>query len=193
MTDAVEIPPDVFSLRPIVIPVATALFVGTAFSFLELPMFTGLWLLLGLLCLMIGIPALLIWLIAMLVSFLKATRWQMWKKAASRLLILLSVLPLMFFALYLGPYLHFGLSYPYYLMLVKRSPDGGSKPVTFDWGGQGFVGSAQTDRWLVYDPTNETASRPRKELSAEGGGYAHMWYEVEHLFGKFYLVQLHQL
>src|SRR5664279_1871524 len=114
MTDAVEIPPDVFSLRPIATPVATALFVGIAYSFLQLPMFTGLWLLLGLLCFMIGIPALLIWLIAMLVSLVKATRRRMWKKAASRLLILLSVLPLMFFAMSLGPYLHFGLCYPYY-------------------------------------------------------------------------------
>jgi hypothetical protein len=190
MTDAVENLQDEFSLRPIVVPVATALFIGIAFSFLQLPMFAGLWILLGLLCFMIGIPALLIWLIVMLVTLVKAAQRRMWKKAASRLLILLWVLPLMFFALSLGPYLHFGLSYPYYAMQVKWSPDGDTKPKTFDWGGQGFVGSAQTDRWLVYDPTDETKSRPRLEKNPEE---LNGWYEVEHLIGKFYLVEHHQI
>ena len=193
MTDAVEISEDRFTLRPIFVPVATALFVGTACSFLQLPLFAGASLWPEWLCVLFGIPTLFIWLVVMLVRLVRAARRRMPKQAAAQLLILIWVLPLMLFALSRGPYVHFGLSCPYYLMQVKLSPDGGSKPMTFNWGGSGLVGSAQTNRWLVYDPTNETKARPRISPSLESPGDSNIWYEVEHLMGRFYLVEFHQI
>jgi hypothetical protein len=193
MTDAAGIPADEFELRPIIIPVATALFVGTADSFLQLPLFASSSFWLELLCTLYGIPALLVWLIVMLLRLVKAAGMRTWRKATAQLLILVWVWPLMFFALSRGPYVHFGLSYPYYMWQVKQSSDGGTTPITFNWGASGLVGSAQTDRWLVYDPTNETAARPRISPDPESPDNPNSWSEVEHLIGRFYLVEHHQI
>jgi hypothetical protein len=174
-----------FTLRPLIIFAMMVLFVGTLFSFLQT---------LGgpssLLCPMLGIPAFLIWLIVALVR-LAASVWErQWRTTASQMVILVGTLPAIGLALPLGPYIHFAVSYPYYLIEVKRSADGDSKPATFGWGGFGFVGSSQTDRWLVYDPTDETAKRTRHRETSEND--PHAWYEVEYLFGNFYLVERHQ-
>jgi hypothetical protein len=189
MADA-EYAQDRWTLRPVIAPVATALFVGPTFSFLQLPDFGGAWLWFGLLCGMLGLVALLLWLVARLVHLLGAIWRRMWRSAASQLIALVAVLPLMAAALFIGSYVHFVLSCPYYLWQVMQSPDGGTKRVSFYWGGAGFVGSAQNDRWLVYDPTDETAAEPKLSQRPED---PIAWYEVEHLIGRFYLVQRHQL
>jgi len=92
-------------------------------------------------------------------------------------------------ALLHGTYVHFAFSYPYYLWQVMQPPDAGTKPTSFYWSGAGFVGTPQTDRWLVYDPTEETAARPNLSRDEEDPTVV---YEVQHLIGRFYLVQRHQ-
>jgi hypothetical protein len=137
-----------------------------------------------------GIPVLLMWLVVMLVRAVISARQRKWKTAISRLVMSICVVPLVMLSLWLGPYIHFGLSAPYYLIEVRKSAGGAAERTSFYWGGSGFVGMAQTDRWLVYDPTGKTAMRIGGQEKVEDDPVA--VYVTEHLLGNFYLVVRYQ-
>jgi hypothetical protein len=50
--------------------------------------------------------------------------------------------------------------------------------------------SSQTDRWLVYDPTDKTAMKIGSEEKVEDDPVA--VYATKHLLGHFYLVMRYQ-
>lgn len=180
---------DRWNPRPIVIPVAAALFAGATFSLLQVPFFEGAWVWFGLACILLGVPAFLIWLAARLVHLIAAALRRLWRLAFSQLVSMVVVLPLVVVALFVGPYVHFAMSLPYYLWQVQHSVGGGTAQTSFYWGGAGFVGTPQTDRWLVYDPTDETAARPKR---TPDDADPTVLLEVRHLIGRFYLVERHQ-
>jgi hypothetical protein len=118
---------------------------------------------------------------------LEAAWKRRWRVAAAQALVLLLVPPTIFTGFYIGPYVHFALSYPYYALQVRLSPDHGTSPMRFSWGGAGMV---QTDRWLIYDPSAQTVAKTLPPDTDEDTSSA--WYESEHLIGNFYLVERYQ-
>jgi hypothetical protein len=187
MADQVDIPRDDFALKPLVIFTAIIVVLGAVLSFLQLPVFRGVVVALLMPCLMVGVPALAVWMVVVLGRLLQAGWKRRWRMAAAQAIILLMVPPITFLGFYIGPYIHFALSYPYYAMQVRLSPDGGESPIRFSWGGASTV---QTDRWLIYDPTAQTFTKaPPPETDDEAST---AWYESEHLIGHFYLVERYQ-
>jgi hypothetical protein len=190
MTGEADIDPDAFALKPLFVFAAIIVVLGGALSFLQLPVFRGAAAAFVMPSLMFGIPALIVWLVVLLIRLLEAIWKQRWRTAAAQALILLAVPPTTFVGLYIGPYVHFAMSYPYYALQVRLSPDGGTSPIRFDWGGAGAAGSMQTDRWLVYDPTAQIVANVKLPETDDEASSA--WYETEPLIGHFYLVERYQ-
>lgn len=187
MADPVDETENTFRLKPLFVFAAIMIVLGAALSFLQLPMFRGAAMIVVMPALMFGVPALLVWLVLVMIRLLLAGWRRRWRTAAAQAVILILVPPITFAGFYIGPYVHFALSYPYYALQVRLSPDGGASPIHFSWGGAG-AGSSQTDRWLIYDPTAQALTRP-PETDEEGSS---AWYEAEHLIGHFYLVERYQ-
>jgi hypothetical protein len=53
-------------------------------------------------------------------------------------------------------------------MKIRHAAAGSNERTSFSWGGVGFVGSAQTDRWLVYNPAGKTAMKIGGPENVEG-------------------------
>jgi hypothetical protein len=187
MTDQVDIPRAEFALKPFIVFAAIVIVLGTALSFLQLPLFRGAAVALVMPSLMVGLPALTVWLVVVFGRLLEAAWKRRWRIAAAQAMILFLVPPTIFTGFYIGPYVHFALSYPYYALQVRLSPDHGTSPMRFSWGGAGMV---QTDRWLIYDPSAQTVAKARPPDADEDVSSA--WYESEHLIGNFYLVERYQ-
>jgi hypothetical protein len=190
MTGEADIDRDAFALKPLFVFAAIIIVLGAALSFLQLPVFRGAAVAFVTPSLMFGIPALIVWLVVVMIRLFEAIWKQRWRTTATQALILLAVPPMAFVGLYIGPYVHFALSYPYYALQVKMSPDGGTSPMRFNWGGAGAVGSMQTDRWLVYDPTEQIVANAKPPEADDEASSA--WYETEPLIGHFYLVERYQ-
>ena len=79
-----------------------------------------------------------------------------------------------------GEYIHLLAYYPLYRAQINAAGDG--KIMSFSWGGTGFVGTAQSDRTLVYDAGGEYG-RSVGTAKTEFGKK-----EIWHLIGNFYLV-----
>lgn len=169
---------DEFEFRPLYAPLAAALIIGTAYSFIP-----GL----GLLCFGVGSLTAVVWLGTMLFRIVRAARRRLWRRALSLLAILVGIWPLMGAAFLAGDYVHLGLAYPYYATKLETTPDGQSKPLSFSWGGKGFAGAGNMDRTLLYDPGGKRAMEFRlQETPPELPGSQLI---VRHLIGHFYLVE----
>ena len=79
-----------------------------------------------------------------------------------------------------GDYIHLLVYYPLYRAHINAAGDG--KITSFYWGGTGFVGTAQSDRTLVYDASGEF----RRSVGSEKTEFGRK--EIRHLIGNFYLV-----
>jgi hypothetical protein len=190
MTGEADIDRDAFALKPLVVFAAVIFVLGAALSFLQLPVFRGAAVAIMMPSLMIGIPAIIVWQIVVLIRLFDAIWKQRWRMTAAQALILLLVPPTAFVGLYIGPYVHFALSYPYYALQVRLSPAGGASPMRFNWGGAGAGESLQTDRWLIYDPNAEIVANVKPPETDDEASSA--WYETEPLIGHFYLVERYQ-
>ena len=184
MTDQVDTPRAAFALKPLIIFAAIIILLGATLSFLQLPLFRGAAMRLLMPSLMVGILAVVVWLAVVFRRLLRAAWKGRWRIAVAQAMILLLVPPTIFTGLYIGPYVHFALSYPYYALQVRLSPDHGTSPMQFSWGGAGMV---QTDRWLIYDPTAQIVVNALPPDADDDASSA--WYEREHLIGHFYLVE----
>jgi hypothetical protein len=173
MTDEADPNQNKFAISSFFIFAATIVVLGAVLSFLQLPVFRSAAMALVMPLLMFGVPALIVWLAVVTMRLFAAIWRQRWRTAAAQALILLAVPPTTFAGLYIGPYVHFALSYPYYALQVRLSPGGGATPMRFSWGGARAVGSMQTDRWLVYDRprrSHPTPSRPTPMMTCRARG-----------------------
>ncbi len=80
-----------------------------------------------------------------------------------------------------GDYVHLYLKYPVYLAQIHRHV-GKPAELTFYWGTTGMVGSSETERYLIYDPTDTLAKDVGTDPTPFGG-----WTTFTHLTGHFYL------
>jgi hypothetical protein len=169
---------DRFRFRPLYPPIAAALVIGTAYSFIPM---------LGLLCFGIGLVAAIVWLASMLLRIVGAARRRLWRKAVSLVAILVCIWPLMGAALIAGDYIHLGLAYPYYATKFETLPDGQSKRLSFSWGGTGFAGGTNSLRTLRYEPRGQSAIafELQTALSENPGSQL----TIGRLIGDFYVVE----
>jgi len=107
-----------------------------------------------------------------------------WRRLASLCVILGGVyfggIPFWCASATAGDYIHLLVYYPLYRAQIHAA--GEEKIASFYWGGTGFVGTAQSDRTLVYDASGEFG-RSVGTAKTEFGKK-----EIWHLIGNFYLV-----
>jgi len=133
----------------------------------------------------IFIPLFLLWsavfLIRAVVDFCRGK----WRQGTLCLAAYAITLPVLQGALQLGSLasddLHLYLDYPVYMAQI-RSHAGKPAEQWFYWGTSGMVGSIETDRYLIYDPTDRWAKAVGIKPTPDGG-----WMTVTHLSGHFYL------
>jgi hypothetical protein len=97
--------------------------------------------------------------------------------------------PLMLFAVVFGgDYVHFALAYPFYELQILKSAGTPEKPLSFKWT-DGGAASSNSDRWVVYDTSGDTAEQFGRRTVPDYPGVSR---DVRHLVGNFYLVTLEQ-
>ncbi len=140
------------------------------------------------LCLPIAFLVALVWMVATLVSMVKAGRRRLWRRAVSLLGICVGVWPAFAFLIVVGgDYIHLTLAYSFYAARVTASYEA-SWPIAFRWGGMGFAGSGNLERTLVYDPTGKLSSESGSNKMPDYGPDGSR--SINHLVGHFYLVEI---
>jgi hypothetical protein len=156
---------------PILIPVTTALLIGTAFSF------GGA---LALLVAFLGTLIIAVWLVWVAASAVWCLWHRSWQRAASLIVALVLFFPAGFGCVRAGDYIHLALTFPYYETQIDGSdPD---MQVTFDWGAAGLIPNYV--RALKYDRSDELA---KKVGFVETRPDDMETVTVRHLLGHWYL------
>ena len=156
---------------PILIPVTTALLIGTAFSF------GGA---LGFIAALLGTPTVGVWLVWVAASAVWCLWHRSWRRAASLIVALALFLPTGFGCLHAGDYIHLALALPYYETQINGSDR--NMQATFDWGAAGLIPNYV--RALKYDRSDQLA---RKVGVVEARPDDMETVTVRHLLGHWYL------
>jgi nitrate reductase NapE component len=120
-------------------------------------------------------------LFRILSQIVRAAWGRRWRLSISLLAVTIGVWPLLAYAFLAGDYVHLGLAYPYCALNVSGAETGGSKPLSFSWGGV-----ANIDRYLVCDASDNLASHIGKPDDRKEDGVA-MRLTTRYLIGHFYL------
>jgi hypothetical protein len=164
---------DKFTARALGILIISAFISGIIFTFWTLSeiLLFPLWL--------IAIP---VWLSIIVIQLAKAVRRRLLKRSLSLVAALILFVPVCrTVSVYPAEYIHLFVMYSYYEDHLNRSPDGHPLKTKFSWGGSGFATTVQTDRTLVFDPSDDTA-KTRTNLELE------YFEEKRHLIGHYYIV-----
>lgn len=152
--------------------------------------FLGSWSDLMLFPLFIGAPLFLLWQIVLLIRTTLPPRHHEWRRRCIEIFTAFVTVVLILGSLVSwGDELHFALMYPAYRIAVAKEP---TRSISFSWSGQGMVGSSETDRAVIYDPTDDLSHKlGSQNLVADKPDSVFGYRTTNHLYGHFYLVQLH--
>jgi hypothetical protein len=78
-----------------------------------------------------------------------------------------------------GDYVHLAMVYSQYSRQIRAAP---GKPLSFDWGSEGFPGYGSTDYFLVYDPSGMVKDETEMVTDTD----KKFPVSVKHLYGNFY-------
>jgi hypothetical protein len=101
------------------------------------------------------IPLVLLAFYLLVVITIRLVR-RRWNRASATVAGLFAGWAVGIYAHDIGDYVHLAVGYPSYTTAIGGRPGA----VSFNWGGTGFVGSAQTDIVLIYDSTGKTRELP---------------------------------
>lgn len=137
-----------FRLRGYLLAVGASIICSTLVSFLPGPA--------GLLLSLAPMLAISLWLISQFVGLAVNIIRRRANFIAQRLALIMVELPLIFFGLQSGDYLHLALLYPYYQYEISSTS---TRPVRFYWGDQAIsVLDGIRIRTLLYDETGKVAA-----------------------------------